>query len=787
MVELWIDDKRCDVDKIPSIPIDFSVEKLLAVEGGRVGRKVVLELPTTPRNDLLFGSSRDIYAASRFNMEHHTAKIKVDDVVVFGGTVHLLATAIGGDEGYRIRICEGGAEWIESVVQGGLSDLDIPFSTLYTLPAISGTWEGDCAVRFLPVWRGGKSYGFSASTLPVEHIMLTDDYHPFISIAAMVKAMFANLGYTLRSNFFESDLGRSLYMSGDYLRGDVASAKSKCDFFARRSAPVSATADAMGRVYATTSVATHTVGTIVDTVNPEEYDSDGVQMIECFNTFNALSRSDNGDLCFTPKSSVKVGFLLHLEYTTDYRVISRDKFAGFNIVNGVNGVKVEFPLANTIKDYRNDLSASWQYRAVVFDHVANRVYRLLATTENGEASYSMGEWSSRSALVATSSAEPSSAQLYYRDSSSASWSVYQGDWALYAGYFEEEGVVDVVMDIRFPPQDVAAGDRLLLDKFWFGGADKGMKITIGNGTTLRPYFTAVPGYGSTLSFEDIAPRNIRQSDLLEAVGEMFNLAFYTDRERKEVHIEPLESLYEDAEVIDIRHIVDYAYGIEIADSGIDAPQTHLFAYKAGDKASEKFNAENGTILGEWSYRNPLYGTIDAECVVGNKLFTTTLNITNVVGCAPSASLMQVGDKGEQEEGMDNGFMPHIVCYKGMRSLPEGESWIVGENLCSYPYAAFVDEEVNLGYGEHNGVEGLRAYHIPALSRQTQGQRITLDIVPTIAETASILTESGPKPSVRKLFRFEIEGESSLYRIVKIDSWNTENGVVRCTFERILKD
>lgn len=788
MIELWIDDKRCDVEKLPDIPIDFDIEKLTKVEGERSGRTIELELPATPANNLVLGSSRDLYAVARFNTEHHTAELKRGGVEIFRGTAYLISTTLygGNDEGYTIRIREGGAEWIESVVYGKLSDLDIPFSTNYTLSSIEESWEGDRAVRFLPVWRADQTFGYSPLAIPIEHVMLTDDYHPFISVSAMVKAMFAKLGYRLHSEFLDSDLGQSLYMSGDYMRGDVSTAKSKCNFFARRIAPITATADSMGRVYATTSMATHTVGAIVDNADPEIFDSNGVQMTECFNTHNAFRKSSGGNISFVPKSAVKVGFILHLEYSTDYKVISRNKFAGFNIVEGLNGVNVEFSLANTFRDLRNELSANWQYRAIVFDHTEKREYQLVGESANGDLR-TMGQWSSRSALVTTSTVAPTSTHLFYRDSSSASWNRYQGDWALYSGYLAEEGSLEVVMDIRFPPQEVAAGEELLLDKFWFGGAEKGMSITIGNGTTLRPYFTAVPGYGSILKFKDVAP-DIRQSDLLSALGDMFNLAFYTDRERKEVHIEPLESLYDDLNVVDISNIIDLSHGIEIVDCGIDAPQLHKFTYKSGDRASDKFNAENKTTLGKWSYRNPLYGTINSQSVIGDKLFTTTVNANNVVSCAPSASIIQVGDSGDQGDGVDSAFLPHIVCYKGLRPLPEGECWIVGEKLPYYPYAAFIDdEEINLGFESRNGIDGLHTYHLPKLLRQAQGQRVTLNLCPTIAETASILTANGPKPSIRTTFRLKIRGESSLFRIVKIEKWDTDSGSVRCTFERILKD
>lgn len=789
MIELWIDGQRCDIDKLPVIPINFDIERLTDVEGERSGRTIELDLPVTPLNEAVFAPSKDIYATTRFNTQHHKAVVKRNGVVVFEGTVYLRSTTIyeGGNGGYKIRICEGGAEWIEPVVYGKLSDLDVAFSAFYNLSYIENSWRDDKAVRFLPVWRDGKRYGYSASALPTERVMLTDDYYPFISISAMVKAMFAGYGYTLHSDFLDSEFGRSLYMSGDYSRSDTLEAKEKCDFFARRSSPISATADYAGRVYTTTSMATHTIGPIVDTADPLAVDSDGVQMVETFNTLNVFSKNSDGNICFAPTKSVKVGFMLHLEYTTDYKILSRDNFVGFDVVEGANGLRVEFPLANTCKDCRNALSTYRQYRAIVFDHISGREYKLTATPASG-SSFSMGQWSSRSSLVYTQSVKPVSVELSYRDSSSASWAKYQGDWALYDGYIGEEGKLDVAMDIRISPEDVAAGEKYELDQIWFGGADQGMQITVGNGTTLRPYFTAVPGYGSFLQFEDIAPRYIRQSELLSAIGEMFNLAFYTDEVRKEVYIEPLESFYKESDEINIDNCIDRLYGVEVLDTGLDTPQRYRFAYRSGDYASHKFNTDNDTVLGEWNYYNPLYGTKNSEHKVGELLFTTTINVKNIVDSAPSASLIQVGDIGAMEEGSDQAFTPHIVCYKGLRPLPADECWIANSKLAEYPYAAFLDEQdINLCFENRNGIEGLHSYHLPALLRQTNGQRVILDLCLTLAETASLLTGDGPKPSVRTMYRFEIEGESSLYRIVKIGNWDTESGVVRCTFERVLKD
>lgn len=484
---------------------------------------------------------------------------------------------------------------------------------------------------------------------------------------------------------------------------------------------------------------------------------------------------------------MKVGFLLHLEYITDYKIISRDYFRGFNVVDGLHGLSVNFSLANTCKDQRERLMSNMQYRAIVFDHVSNRNYRLVAKLDSGLHS-AIAEWSSRSTLVTTPNASLQSVNLFYRDDSSEEWQPYTEDWALYFGYVEEEGRVDVKMDIRIAPQEVAAGESLLLDKFWFKGAEPGMKLTICNGTTLRPYFTTVPGFGSPLEFKDVAPRQIRQVDMLEAVGEMFNLAFYTDRANKEVYIEPLEQFYDDAEAIDITHCIEYGNGLKIADAGLDTPQSHRFAYVEGDVASNRFNNANDTTLGSWRYYNHLYGTKDSVREIGGKLFTTTVNVQDVFSFAPSASIMRVGDVGVADEGIDAPFTPHIVCYKGLRELPEGECWIANKKLDSYPYATFFDaEDVNLGFEDREGVEGLNRFYKPELMRQEESHRVTLDLHLTTAEMASLFTESGPKPSIRKVFRFDIQGESSLYRIVRVKSWDIAKGRLCCTFERIAKD
>ena len=150
--------------------------------------------------------------------------------------------------------------------------------------------------------------------------------------------------------------------------------------------------------------------------------------------------------------------------------------------------------------------------------------------------------------------------------------------------------------------------------------------------------------------------------------------------------------------------------------------------------------------------------------------------------------MQIGDTNSEEQSIDATFTPHIVCYKGLRRLPDGECWIANEKLDHYPYATFVDEETNLCFEDRGGVTGLNSYYRDSLARLEKGQKATLNLYFTTAEIANLLTTYGSKPSVRSLFRFDINGESALYRLIEIEEWNiTQSATIRCSFEREIEN
>ena len=794
MMRLAVDGRPCDLFSDFGVSFGFDAENLFSAESARQGITVEVELPSTRANNEVFGSLRDPYAKTRFNTEHHTAEISADGMVLLSGTAYLLSVSMSERSSvYSLRIIGGSSSWAESAVRRMIGDADIAFSTTFTPMSIAATWTGDSPVRFLPVCRSGRTAKVNGSSLlPAERIMLTDDYHPFISLQALVRDIFSEAGYTLQSAFIDGEYFASLYMSGAYSDADTSAQRSAMDFLARRRSLASAQADSLGRVVATPSVAEFSLGNIVDTADPSAVDDLGQYMSDTFSRNGCFFVDDDGYACFKPVSAVEVGFLLHLEYDTSFRIVSRTRLAGFDRVRFLPGVDAQFAIANTFTDYRDNPTGGLAYRVIVFDYVAGRKYRLCI--RSGSSLTTVGEFSERSAIISLPSTLGGTVELMSMNDESKDFVTYAGDWAMYAGHVEETGTVSLELDMRIPPQTVSAGSKFLLDKFIFEGADPGMTITVGRATSLRPYFSTNPGYGSAIGFADISRHGVRLMEVLDAVQHMFNLAIYTDERSKTVYIEPEEEFYDSSTEFDWTGRIDFSQPVVISDAGLDKPQWKVYGYVEADAAAAEISADRDRNFGSWTAGNPLYGAKQYSQHLTNPLFTATVNKTGLCATAPSASIMCVGDTGAGDEGLDTVFTPHVVRYAGMCALPQNQTWGYPSNSGEYPLAAFhyagddaADGGFTLSFDDEDSQTGLHCRYDASVARTADRQYLELSLRLTPVDIVHLFRPDGLLPSLRSTFRFRISGESSRYRLCGLDGYNPSTGSTRCRFIRLTED
>ncbi len=792
MIKVFIDDIPCVADATQSISIDYHSKDLSDVESGREGAHIVLRLPSTTQNDSLFGNAADIESAESFNAEYHEAYIEADGAEIFRGTAYLVGVEMEGEATwYKIEIIGGASQWAKQAGRQMFNLIGIDYSARLDMTEICNSWESDSPVKFLPVQRDQYELenGVTSFYTP-EKILTTDDYHPFLSVAALLGAIFEQAGYRVESRFFESELFRSLYISGAYSSTDASARFEKMGFLAGRLDSVTASANYAGRVYASPSVAANSLGNIVDTVAEEVVDSAGNTLSTGFySRGGCFAFDDKGVITFTPLTAVNVGFEYSLKFACDYRIASRSSLFSFSELYLEEGISIPFMLSNRFKDHRESLLPGFEYRLVMFDYLSDCNYRLRYKLD--------GVWqdwidvTSQTMLVRT----PTSAQtvggveLVRAEAESDIYESCLEDWALYGGYVEYEGVTEVEMTVRTPAVELSPSSPKRFDSIYFGGGEPGMEITLLAGTTLRPLFTSTTGYGSHIEFADVAQHQVRQSVLLDAVRHMFNLRFYTDEREKRVYIEPYDDFLRRDEVFDWSSRVDFSRPIVIEEQARGVHERRTLGYDDDDGTVRRFNAEAAAPFGEWSFDVASRVAVEGEQQLRNPLFASTINLAGKYANAESALIMQVSNRDENVDDVAN-FSPRIVRYVGTHPLSGEERW--GFPYCegNYPLAAFHfagdsrREGFTLCFEDRDGVRGLHSYYDRMFAEEAECRRVSVSIRISPEEFEHLFHFVDGAPSIRSIFELRLNGVTARYSLYAIEGYDPSKSSVRCLFSQI---
>lgn len=776
---VMIDSVACDTDVAGSIAVDYDVAALSDVESGREGVTLKLTLPATPRNESLFGVAGELHPAQGFNATWHKAEIVQDDATLFVGTAYLLATECDkGVRRLRIALRGGALQWAKQSAKKMFNQIAIDYSAVLTPSTIAQSWSDDSPVKFFPVHR--DSYPLQnadVGLLPPETILSTMDYHPFISVEKLVKAIFDDCGYSIESRFLDSDFFRSLYMSGAFSSSDTEAQRRRMDFVAKRTVDSSAEANAYGRVYITPYMVANSVGNFVNTA-AETVDA------ECYNNGGCFSLSD-GVATFRPSVTTSVGFEYYIKYRTDFVIQSRTRLCGFDSIYFDSGIKFQYQIANRFVDRRESLLPNFSYRAVVFDYKEGDAYQIFAFI--GDGKQLIASFSGRSAVVATPDvAAVKGAELYCKRSGESVYHLCDDDWALYDGYITETGETEVELTLRTPPQTVTPTSPKRFSTMYIEGAKEGMSFTLSHSSRLRPVFSASPGYGQVIRFADVAQHRIRQNQLLDALRQMFNLRIQTDERARRVKIEPAEMFYDTSRVVDWSDKITTDAPIVFADAAQKMHSRQTLAYAQGDASVARFDAEGDTVLGEWSFDVDSYAAIEGEQRLVNSLFAPTVSDLGYYSNAESAQIMQVGDRDALTSD-DMNFSPRIVRYVGLAPLPDDECWGFPSHTAEYPLAAFhfagdeLNDPFSLCFENRDGVEGLHTLYDKQWRRMASRQTITLSLRLSPSDIEALTIVGGASATVGSCFLFTIEGEQIICTLERIEAYDPTQKSTRCTF------
>lgn len=781
-MKLIIDGQLCDLGlqriEIPA----FDCRVFADLNASRSGRSLQLVVPPTERNDRLFGRGRDPETASRFNATRHTARLTAECSTLFEGTVRLLASS---SEGYLIELREGGAEWASVAARRRLSELPIEERISLTPTDIVASWTNEACVKFLPIHRDNyPAQSQPTDLLPAERLLSVDDYHPFLRIDRLVREIFAQSGYSVVSDFMQSDLFRSLYMSAAYATKDTTAAINRMGFLAGRLTTASAEANYLGRVYASPYSTAYSVGNLVETASPTALNEVGEANHALYANGNSFALADDGAVLFTPAAGVTVGFEYDLHYTTEHRIASRHHLTGFDSVYLGPGSDLKFRLANRYVDRRDNLSNRYTYRAIVFDHAAGNHYRLRCEIDGVVTTWKL--FSERAAAITS----PETGRLTNPTLDileAGYWVPYTGDWALYDGYIEECGETRVHLRVATTSHEAVADQPIRFDQLYFYGAEEGMRLTLHLETTLRPRFLATAGYGAQLRFADVTHYPMRQIELLEAMAHLFNLRFATDEAARTVRIEPYDDFYS-ADTVDWRERVDLGRAQRLIDTATEQHEERSWCFQAGDGAVARWELEQGEVLGRWCYATPSAATLVGEESRRNPLFAPSLSVAGEYENARSARLISVGDRDRETEQGEL-LTPLIVSFVGLHPLPEEECWGYPATEKSYPLAAFHFEgdEVfpprTLCFEDRDGAEGLHRFYDRQLCEESLAGRVELTLHLAPHDYEALFAGEHGGGHLRSRFRLRTEEGELTATLAKVGRYDPSTGRIACHFNR----
>ena len=205
-IEIYIDGQLADYDKV-DLSFVYSVEDddSLSVSGSYSKRSI--KLPATKRNNRIFGNAIELQQPQNLNTKLLSlpSRIIVDGLPLFIGHAQVdKATINKYAKTYEVIFLADNSDWIEQLRDVGMDAITLPSTIDYT---------GQNVVFFYSAYNNFNGFCFfvpkTAEWQTVGNVR-TDEFYPAIFIDYIFRKAFDNLGYTIKSDFFETDLWRGL-------------------------------------------------------------------------------------------------------------------------------------------------------------------------------------------------------------------------------------------------------------------------------------------------------------------------------------------------------------------------------------------------------------------------------------------------------------------------------------------------------------------------------------------------------------------------------------------------
>lgn len=206
--EVYINGKLADFNEI-DLSFVYSVEDddTLSVSGSHSKRSI--KLPATKRNNDIFSNAILLQQPQNLNagLLSLPARIIVDGIPVFIGTAQIDKAGITKlSSYYEVLFLSDNSNWIEQMRDVGMDTIE-----MHDVRPIDYT--GQNVVFFYSAYNNLDGFCFflpKTAKWRRTGSVRTDEFYPAIFIDYIFRKAFSNLGYTIKSDFFDTELWRGL-------------------------------------------------------------------------------------------------------------------------------------------------------------------------------------------------------------------------------------------------------------------------------------------------------------------------------------------------------------------------------------------------------------------------------------------------------------------------------------------------------------------------------------------------------------------------------------------------
>lgn len=226
-IKVIIDNKIADLPESGlNLPLTYSIKSRDGITTNTGSRsEYAFELPSTKQNDEIFNRFYDTGTITINEQIFLDASIEVDGMPFFIGKCQLQSVTLMQDaylwrgKVYKVAFFGTNSDWVIRV--GDLRLADLPFTAhVYDYPDVLAAWDYKYPTndyKYLPIKL--KDY------TTIGQLDVLEDSHPALFIVDILNKIFNSIGYTMESDFFNTNFAKSLilpipllsrYLSGLY-------------------------------------------------------------------------------------------------------------------------------------------------------------------------------------------------------------------------------------------------------------------------------------------------------------------------------------------------------------------------------------------------------------------------------------------------------------------------------------------------------------------------------------------------------------------------------------------